>query len=169
MNDHGSDGWRCATCGESHAGLPLSFAADFPDMYANMKREERDARAVIGSDPKGVFTTETRRHREKQKLSPRIDADQRGFWKRQKQCRSVRSRETVGREELVVSYCCDAMSRAIIKSGFASAAETAEVLGVSRAHTQKLIQMAERALSSNRRSKAKNGARKIASRARKRS
>jgi hypothetical protein len=71
--------------------------------------------------------------------------------------------------ELVISCSCDAMSRAIIKSEFASAAETAEVLGVSRANTQKLIQMAERALSSNRRSKAKNGARKIASRARKRS
>jgi hypothetical protein len=28
----------------------MSFAADFPDMYANMKREERDARALIGSD-----------------------------------------------------------------------------------------------------------------------
>jgi hypothetical protein len=59
-----SDGWRCATCGESHAGIPLSFAADFPDMYANMKREERDARAVIGSDQciiKGSVTTETQR------------------------------------------------------------------------------------------------------------
>jgi hypothetical protein len=30
--------------------MPMSFAADFPDMYANMKREERDARALIGSD-----------------------------------------------------------------------------------------------------------------------
>lgn len=28
----------------------MSFAAEFPDMYANMKREERDSRAVIGSD-----------------------------------------------------------------------------------------------------------------------
>jgi hypothetical protein len=28
----------------------LSFAADFPDMYANMKTDERDLRAIIGSD-----------------------------------------------------------------------------------------------------------------------
>lgn len=28
----------------------MSFAADFPDMFANMSREERDARAIIGSD-----------------------------------------------------------------------------------------------------------------------
>ena len=28
----------------------MSFAADFPDMYANMKREERETRALIGSD-----------------------------------------------------------------------------------------------------------------------
>lgn len=42
--------WRCATCGESHVDIPLSFAADFPDMYANLKREERDAHAEIGTD-----------------------------------------------------------------------------------------------------------------------
>jgi hypothetical protein len=63
----------------------------------------------------------------------------------------------------------DVMSRAIIRSGFASATETAEVLGVSRAKTDKLIRLAERALSSSRRrSKAKNGARTIARKARKR-
>jgi hypothetical protein len=28
----------------------MSFAADFPDLYANMNSDERDARAVIGSD-----------------------------------------------------------------------------------------------------------------------
>jgi hypothetical protein len=42
--------WRCATCGKSHVGVPMSFAAEFPDMYANMKREQRDTRALIGSD-----------------------------------------------------------------------------------------------------------------------
>jgi hypothetical protein len=42
--------YKCATCGEQHNEVPLSFGADFPDMYANMKREERDVRAVIGSD-----------------------------------------------------------------------------------------------------------------------
>jgi hypothetical protein len=42
--------WKCATCGKSHVGVPMSFAAEFPDMYANMKREERDTRALIGSD-----------------------------------------------------------------------------------------------------------------------
>jgi hypothetical protein len=28
----------------------MSFAADFPDMYANMNSDEREARATIGSD-----------------------------------------------------------------------------------------------------------------------
>ncbi len=45
-----SDGYKCATCGKSHESLPLSFAADSPDMYANMNRDERDARSVRGSD-----------------------------------------------------------------------------------------------------------------------
>jgi hypothetical protein len=30
--------------------LPFSFAANFPDLYANLKEEERDVRAVAGSD-----------------------------------------------------------------------------------------------------------------------
>ncbi len=42
--------WKCSVCDEIHRGLPISFAADFPDNYANMSREQRDARAVIGSD-----------------------------------------------------------------------------------------------------------------------
>jgi hypothetical protein len=42
--------YKCVTCGKSHEGLPLSFAADSPDMYANMNRDERDARSVRGSD-----------------------------------------------------------------------------------------------------------------------
>jgi hypothetical protein len=42
--------WMCSTCGKSHFDVPMSFAADFPDMYAKMKREERDTRALIGSD-----------------------------------------------------------------------------------------------------------------------
>ena len=42
--------FKCATCGKIHQKLPRSFAADFPDMYANMKREEKDVRAIIGSD-----------------------------------------------------------------------------------------------------------------------
>jgi hypothetical protein len=45
-----SDTYTCATCGKTHEGLPLSFAADFPDMYANLSRDERDTRAVVGSD-----------------------------------------------------------------------------------------------------------------------
>ncbi len=45
-----TEGFKCATCGKTHQNLPRSFAADFPDMYSNMKREERDARAIIGSD-----------------------------------------------------------------------------------------------------------------------
>jgi hypothetical protein len=42
--------WKCATCGNSHVGVPMCFAAEFRDMYANMQREERDTRALIGSD-----------------------------------------------------------------------------------------------------------------------
>jgi hypothetical protein len=45
-----SASYTCATCGRVHDDIPLSFAAEFPDMYANMGRDERDARAVIGSD-----------------------------------------------------------------------------------------------------------------------
>lgn len=45
-----TDSFTCATCGKLHDRIPLSFAAEFPDMYANMARDERDARSVIGSD-----------------------------------------------------------------------------------------------------------------------
>jgi hypothetical protein len=45
-----TDGYKCATRGKVHDDLPLSFAAEFPDMYANMKREDRDARAIIRSE-----------------------------------------------------------------------------------------------------------------------
>jgi len=45
-----SNTWKCAVCGNVHEDVPISFAADFPDMYANMDRDLRDTRAVIGSD-----------------------------------------------------------------------------------------------------------------------
>ena len=44
------ESYICGTCGQCHEGLPLSFAANFPDPYANMNRDERDSRCVIGSD-----------------------------------------------------------------------------------------------------------------------
>lgn len=44
-----TESYKCTTC-QVHAGLPMSFAADSPDMYANMNRDERDARCVRGSD-----------------------------------------------------------------------------------------------------------------------
>ena len=44
------EGYTCRTCGQYHTGLPFSFAADFPDPYANLSKEERDSRATIGSD-----------------------------------------------------------------------------------------------------------------------
>ena len=44
------EGYTCKACGECHAGVPFSFAADFPDAYANLSNEDRDARATIGSD-----------------------------------------------------------------------------------------------------------------------
>jgi len=45
-----AESYKCSTCGKVHEGLPLSFAADAPDMYANMNRSERDVRCVHGSD-----------------------------------------------------------------------------------------------------------------------
>jgi hypothetical protein len=42
--------WICATCGENHKDVPLSFAADCPDNYANMSADERERRAMAGSD-----------------------------------------------------------------------------------------------------------------------
>jgi len=63
------------------------------------------------------------------------------------------------------------MARAVITTEFASPAETAQVLGVSRANREKLVRMAELAISrsDSRRSKAgSNGARTIPRRARKR-
>ena len=44
------EGYSCSTCGQYHMGVPFSFAADFPDPYANLSKEERDSRATIGSD-----------------------------------------------------------------------------------------------------------------------
>jgi hypothetical protein len=43
-------GFVCSTCGQSHEGVPLSFAANFPDMYANMSESDRGSRALISSD-----------------------------------------------------------------------------------------------------------------------
>jgi len=43
-------GWVCRSCGEVHEELPLSFAVDFPDNYANLNRDDRENRAVINSD-----------------------------------------------------------------------------------------------------------------------
>ena len=42
--------WQCATCGEEHEGVPLSFACGFPDTYANLSSDDRETRAIIGSD-----------------------------------------------------------------------------------------------------------------------
>ena len=42
--------WICGTCGETHEELPLSFAADYPDNYANLSPDQRDIRTTIGSD-----------------------------------------------------------------------------------------------------------------------
>jgi hypothetical protein len=46
----GSSSFVCSHCGKEHLGLPFSFAADFPDRYANLSKEERDTRAIIGTD-----------------------------------------------------------------------------------------------------------------------
>jgi len=40
----------CHICNQSHEGIPLSFGADYPDMYANMPDAEHSTRALITSD-----------------------------------------------------------------------------------------------------------------------
>jgi hypothetical protein len=45
-----SESYLCSCCGLEHSGTPFSFAADFPDNYANMSPAERDTRATIASD-----------------------------------------------------------------------------------------------------------------------
>jgi len=40
----------CSRWGKEHAGLPFSFAADFPDPFANLSHDQREARAHISSD-----------------------------------------------------------------------------------------------------------------------
>jgi hypothetical protein len=42
--------WICSRCGETHKDVPLSFAADFPDAYANMNEQDRTERAECSSD-----------------------------------------------------------------------------------------------------------------------
>jgi hypothetical protein len=42
--------WRCSTCGETHEDVPLSFAAGFPDNYANLTADAREERCLISSD-----------------------------------------------------------------------------------------------------------------------
>ncbi len=42
--------WICSKCGEEHLGVPLSFAADFPDAYANLTDAERAEHAECSSD-----------------------------------------------------------------------------------------------------------------------
>jgi hypothetical protein len=44
------DTWICSKCGEEHLGVPLSFAADFPDAYANLTQADRAKRAECSSD-----------------------------------------------------------------------------------------------------------------------
>jgi hypothetical protein len=50
LSDSPFDGYFCTTCKEFHSGLPLSYAADSPDIYAWLKESERKRRAVLGSD-----------------------------------------------------------------------------------------------------------------------
>ena len=40
----------CSTCGKAQAEVPFSFAAEFPDSYANLSRDDRENRALISSD-----------------------------------------------------------------------------------------------------------------------
>jgi hypothetical protein len=45
-----ANAWTCSCCGQIHTTTPFSFAADFPDNYANMTADDRDLRALISSD-----------------------------------------------------------------------------------------------------------------------
>ena len=38
------------TCGQSHEAIDFSFAADFPDPYANLSADARDTRAILVTD-----------------------------------------------------------------------------------------------------------------------
>ena len=40
----------CSSCGQVHAGVPRSFAADYPHPYATLSADARELRAVVGSD-----------------------------------------------------------------------------------------------------------------------
>jgi hypothetical protein len=50
LSDAPLDGYFCATCGQFHSGLSISYAADSPDSYAWLKESEREERAALGSD-----------------------------------------------------------------------------------------------------------------------
>ena len=43
-------GFQCATCGEWHDQLPLTFAADAPWSYFGVPEAERDERTILTSD-----------------------------------------------------------------------------------------------------------------------
>lgn len=45
-----SESYVCHSCGQQHDEIPLSFAADFPDPYVKLSREDRDNRTLISSD-----------------------------------------------------------------------------------------------------------------------
>ena len=40
----------CHCCGKAHPTCELSFAADYPDPFAALSRDERETRAIIASD-----------------------------------------------------------------------------------------------------------------------
>jgi len=44
------NGFWCPRCRQFHQGLPVSYAADFPDSYVALKEAERETRAQISSD-----------------------------------------------------------------------------------------------------------------------
>lgn len=50
MSQSRTSGYVCSSCGQQHDEIPFSFAADFPDPYANLSRDDRENRALISSD-----------------------------------------------------------------------------------------------------------------------
>ncbi len=43
-------GFYCSNCGEFHEGLPLDYAAEFPDYYFEVPAEEQEERIFINAD-----------------------------------------------------------------------------------------------------------------------
>jgi hypothetical protein len=44
------ESFTCASCGETHQGLPLTYAAPAPDYWYTLAEAERDSRTILGEE-----------------------------------------------------------------------------------------------------------------------